>query len=693
MAGGKPIFQGDFVIRRNQLGQRTMTNSDIGETTALGRRARASDMPRSAVVVRAAIAAVGLGALLPLLLLYPPITTPESVTVFLVFTAALVVSDLFFSVRVSPGSHFTIGPTFSFVFFLLAGASGAATLNALATFLVWLVQRVRKRTPQTALFALFEVGQAVLATIGGGFLVQLVIGRPVLVLPVYVKPIASLVFFAIGHVVVSTLLSSIAVYSRSGMADVLEQLWPRTTLWLAISFVVNIPFAIVLRLIAPTLGYILSCLLIFAFLAGISSIVRLNVDLRHGNEELRVLNRIGSMINATLETSELFGILARESNKVLQWDGFFIALGGRDSPSIDIVFLSSAGTEIDHRTIRQGAGLTGKAIATGELVFYEHGRKGQTVDDETAGAGGPRGRSIVIAPMLFGDEVIGAICIQSYRMDIYGPSQFRLLQTMAAQAAIAIRNAQLFQSEEEANRERDEFVSLVTHEIKNPLTSITGYAELAEESIQRQELDSSVESLRVIRDESKKILRLAEDLLDASKMAAGKFSVRFEQVDLREIVDGIARKYARTTTHEIEVSVQTELPPLDGDPIRLSQVVENLVSNAVKYSDGQSRIIITLARADERAVMTVRDFGNGIPPQKQPLIFERFYRVEEDGLAVKGTGLGLFISREIVRMHGGNITVQSTLGEGSLFCVELPIERAASSQDDGIASRRNSDAP
>lgn len=643
--------------------------ANVGESTALGRHRAVAEIPPAAKAVRWGVAMAALAILIPLFAIYPPTV---SVGYFLMFGAAMVASEFFFSVRIGPGSVFSIASTFLFVYFLIAGAIGAASLAAFAYLVTWIIRRLTHRTSLTISFAGFEIGETILSALSGGAAVQFLFSRPAISLPVYVQPITSLVVFALVYLLTSTVLSSIAVLARAGYSEVRNNLWPTTTLWLAISFVTNIPFAIVMKLIAPPVGYVLATLIILSFLAGIASIVRLNAGLRAGNEELKAVNRIGTLINATLDPSQLYRILARETSRVLRWDVFFVAIGTKASNEIELVFLTDTGAEIAQRSIPAGAGLTGKAIQSGELVFYEQGIKEKDVDEDIY-EGRRKPRSIVVAPMRFGEEVLGAVCVQSYKSEVYGPSQFRLLQTIAAQAAIAVRNAQLYKSEEQANRDRDEFVSVVTHEIKNPLTSIRGYSELAQDAIHRHDEKAAVDAIDVIRAEAKKILRLTEDLLEVSKMEAGKFSMKIENVDLASIVARVAEKYERTSSHDIERDIPRDIPIIDGDATRLSQVVENLVSNAVKYSPDGKPIRVSLESGRTEVLLRIRDYGIGIPEDKQQLIFERFFRVEEGSTQVKGTGLGLFITREIVRMHHGSIRVESAVGEGTTFIVELPI--------------------
>jgi signal transduction histidine kinase len=650
------------------------SRTEIGEETALGRKTPVAEMPRAAIAVRWVIAGVGFVTLLALLTAGAP--AAAGMRYLALFVMAIVLADALLLVRIAPGSYLSIAPAFIFVYFVLGGATAAAAAAAAAQILLWLVQRLRDSAWQTAHYAVFNAGQQVLAVLFAGIAVQFAFGIDALSTGITESPVSTIVAFAFVYLVALVLLMSLAVYSLSGFAEVRNNLWPSTALWTAISVAVSVPFAIVNRLLAPAMGgYVRATIFTFAVLAGIAAVVRLNVKLRYGNEELQTINTIGRLMTATLELPEIFGIVARETRNVLFWDTFFIALGGKRAKTIQLVFLSDEGKEISRRKIPAGVGMTGRAISTGDLAHFEHGRdtKRSLASDETF-RGARRPRSVVIAPMKFGEEVLGAICLQSYQTDVYGPPQHRLLQTIAAQAAIAVRNAQLFESEKQAKDERDEFLSLVTHEIKNPLTSIRGYAGIAHATSAAGDVVGTAEALRVIEGESAKILRLTEDLLDASRMTAGRFSVKFEDVDLGGVVMGIVRKYEATTTHRFDCAVPEEFGLVEADPIRLAQVIENLVSNAVKYSQPETTVTISLRSEGGRAFLSIGDKGNGIPPERLAQIFERFYRVEEEGSSVPGTGLGLFISQEIVRMHGGTISVESQPGRGSTFTVELPLK-------------------
>lgn len=221
----------------------------------------------------------------------------------------------------------------------------------------------------------------------------------------------------------------------------------------------------------------------------------------------------------------------------------------------------------------------------------------------------------------------------------------------------------------------EEFLSLVSHEIKNPLTSITGYANFAEDAVKNNDQTMALESLEVVRTEAQRILKLAEDLLDVSCVRAGQFTLQRETVDLAEIVRPIVKRYALMSGRRIDFIAPPSCPPILGDPRRLAQVIENIVSNAVKYSPESTAIRVTMTSDCSKLRVAISNGGAGIPPEKIDALFKRYsrLRMDADGNGRrKGTGLGLFISKQIVDMHGGSIVVTSTNEEGTTFTIELP---------------------
>ncbi len=632
-------------------------------------------MPRRAVAYRWVVGLASLLLLAGLFVSRPPLSTVN----LWKFLLAAVVADALFRIRVRAGSYYSFAPTFTIVYFLLGGGLAAALLEALARILGWIVAQFRRRTAATALYGLFLTGVHVFAALGAAGLVALVLAEPVLFMPVLDLSIhRAIVIFALGYLAVDLVLSSVAVAARMGWQEVGSATWRQAMLWTAISVASSVAFAFILWQLIQEMGFEAAIVFVFLLVAAIATMLRLNVGLRSGNEELQAINRIGQLLSSTLDTTQIFRVLARETRSVLQWDGFFIAAAQPETDTVQLIFMTAEGSEIAQRTIERGAGLTGRAMESGEAIQFER-REGEekSVSVEDTIRGRRRPRSILVAPMMFGEEALGAISVQSFQYDVYGKQQVQLLKTIASQAAIAIRNAELLRREQQAIDERDEFLSLTTHEIKNPLTSVRGYLELAEGSIREGKTDEAIESLQVVRNEAHKIQRFAEDLLEVSRIGGGKFTIQPTETDLAEITSRVVQRYADTSEQHVLLTLEQRLPKVYCDPVRISQAVENLVSNAVKYSPDTGRIEVSLASHGDRVVLSVRDEGIGIPESKIPLVFERFYRVEEAGTTVKGTGLGLFITREIVRMHGGTIRAESREGEGSTFTIELPVRGPA----------------
>lgn len=221
----------------------------------------------------------------------------------------------------------------------------------------------------------------------------------------------------------------------------------------------------------------------------------------------------------------------------------------------------------------------------------------------------------------------------------------------------------------------EQLLSLVSHEIKNPLTSIEGFANFAEDAVKNNDRELALESLQIVRAEAGRILRFAEDLLDASCLRAGEFSITPGQVDLPSIVSRVADQYSAMYGYKIDVCVMSPFPVIAGDSCRLTQVIENLVSNAVKYCGDDEPIRVALEADADFVRMMISNGGMKIPPEKLAILFRPFSRLDNgngNGNVPKGTGLGLFIARQIVEAHGGNIVVTSEEPEGTTFTVALP---------------------
>jgi len=273
----------------------------------------------------------------------------------------------------------------------------------------------------------------------------------------------------------------------------------------------------------------------------------------------------------------------------------------------------------------------------------------------------------------------------------FGPSarftddDARLLGLFGDLAVAAMANAEAFERQrnaveqlERVNRAKSEFVSIVSHEFRTPLTGIQGFSEMMrDEDLSPAEMKEYASD---INKDAQRLTRLINDMLDLSRMEAGRMSLDRQPTDLNAIVsETVERVRPNAPEHQITLELDPSLPPLSGDRDRLTQVVANLLSNAVKYSPTGGPILVRTAPDPGGVHLSVEDHGMGIPAEAIESIWEQYGRVESKQMrGIQGTGLGLPIVRQIVKMHGGRAWAESALGRGSVFHVVLPL--APSSQ-------------
>jgi signal transduction histidine kinase len=265
------------------------------------------------------------------------------------------------------------------------------------------------------------------------------------------------------------------------------------------------------------------------------------------------------------------------------------------------------------------------------------------------------------------------------------PAVLAVLRDITERKRLELERAALLEEQlaraqaEQALRERDEFMALASHELKTPLSTLSATSQLLKRQLARQgqlQVDQLQRALDLVNEQSRRLARLIEHLLDVSSINSGKMVLAFQRVDLRQLIEEVVESCQLTTSRH---TIALDGPPaLEAtvDPIRIEQVVTNLLDNAIKYSPDGGAIAVDLWSPEpERAAFSVRDHGLGIPADRRERLFERFYRAHPDG-TVSGLGLGLFISQHIVDLHDGRITIESPDDGGARFTVELPIVRA-----------------
>jgi signal transduction histidine kinase len=286
-------------------------------------------------------------------------------------------------------------------------------------------------------------------------------------------------------------------------------------------------------------------------------------------------------------------------------------------------------------------------------------------------------RDFLGLPLKAGDDVLGVLVFGRFGGPPYTPDQIRLAEFIAAQTAQLVENHHLvervakLEAERWLRRMQDDFITTISHELRTPIGFIKGYATtLLREDIKWDD-NSRHEFLTIIDEEADRLHNLIEDLLDSSRLKAGTMFMQLQPVRidmmLREIV-------VRSTTRYASLSVQLRADHdvvVMADPTRITQVFDNLLSNAVKYAPG-SEVVISLKNSADTCLISVEDHGPGIAQEHLGHLFERFYRVPETRIANHGTGLGLYICKEIIHGHGGEISVSSEVSKGTTFIITLP---------------------
>ncbi len=429
---------------------------------------------------------------------------------------------------------------------------------------------------------------------------------------------------------------------------------------------------------------------------GVLLFVSRRVDDGFGERDLPKAEVLGSQAVVAIENAQLYGAQRQRLDEMAALFEFMRAVSNAMSPSA----IADQLLEIVKR--RPGfsrARVSLRDRETGVLWFAAtdgppagSGRRETPLSSDlarkalTAGvsmrseSGHARPRPRLAVPLTLQDRVVGVVDLEGVGGGRYSEADQELVVSLANQAALAIENLQLVEEARKlaALREIDRFktdlLSVVSHELKTPLSSIKGYSTLLLHNEQKLRREERREYLQTIDEESDRLKELIDNLLDMSRLNAGVLRVERQPVDLEPVArQALARAAALTQQHNLEFDWQVEQLVL-ADPRRISQVVSNLIDNAIKYSPDGGTIEVSAQRTATDLVISIADEGVGIPAWHTERVFERFHRVEgELSRRVGGTGLGLAICRGLVEAHGGRIWVESEANKGSRFSFTLPL--------------------
>jgi PAS domain S-box-containing protein len=295
--------------------------------------------------------------------------------------------------------------------------------------------------------------------------------------------------------------------------------------------------------------------------------------------------------------------------------------------------------------------------------------------------------SYMVVPLLLHGATRGVLVLAITGSGrVYDEADLALAQELARRAVVAIEQARLYSAEqraraeaEQAVRARDVFISVAAHELRTPLTALLGQVQLLQRRAARENhlIPRDQQTIETVAAQARRLDTLVLAMLDVARIEQGQLRLDLATLDLRELARRVVAEVQPTLErHTIGYAAPDAPAPVRGDALRLEQVVQNLLGNAVKYSPGGGQIHLRLELLGDEVAFSVRDEGMGIPAGALPSLFERFFRAENvDNRKISGLGIGLYVVREIVARHGGAIDVQSTEGQGSTFTIRLPLAR------------------
>lgn len=407
-------------------------------------------------------------------------------------------------------------------------------------------------------------------------------------------------------------------------------------------------------------------------------------------EQLEALSEVGGLVSSSLVLDEVLSNIIMNAVRFSGCDGgsimeyveqersFSVRSAYASSPEL-LAKLRRIRVDLETTLVGRSA-LEGHPIAVADLGVVDLDPHLQLLYDDGW-------RSMIAVPVLRGEKIIGALVVRRRTTGEFSAETIEFLETFAGQSALAVWNAQLFRELETKTAElqvvsqhKSEFLASMSHELRTPLNAVIGFSEVLLERMFGELNDRQDEYLHDILSSGKHLLQLLNDILDLSKVEAGRMELEPSAFPLRGALEyAISMVRERASAHGIDVGLEVdpELDTLDSDELRFKQVLLNLLSNAVKFTPDGGHVRVAARRDGDLVAITVTDDGVGIPPEDRERIFESFQQGRRGAQSEEGTGLGLTLCRRIVALLGGTMWLETELGAGSTFGFSVPIDIAA----------------
>ncbi len=394
-------------------------------------------------------------------------------------------------------------------------------------------------------------------------------------------------------------------------------------------------------------------------------------------QELSLFQRIDQQLNKSLDLNRVLSLALDWSLTHTGAQGGSIGLIERSeetgAPTLKLL-IHKGSHELTADTLVPATHPTlSQVLQTKKSIFSANVKAEQAID-------GFRAAEQLAVPILREGQIIGLITLESEHRGAIDAEDVAFVERLADRTAVALENSRLYEQIKAANKAKSEFISLVTHELRLPMTTIKGYTDLMLSGMGGELNDQQKQFLEVIRRNLERMSRLIGDLADINRIEAGKMKFEnkafFIQDVVADVVEGMQKAIA-SRQQNLTVNVPDSLPAVYADPARINQVISNLLSNAHKYTSEHGSIRVSAELNGSCVRIAVTDNGLGISAEDQKRLFTQFFRADtREVRAQQGWGLGLSIVKKIVEAQGGEITFTSELGKGSQFAFTLPLAKA-----------------
>ena len=418
-------------------------------------------------------------------------------------------------------------------------------------------------------------------------------------------------------------------------------------------------------------------------------------------EELSMMQRIDRELNTSLDYDRVMNLTLDWALRMTETEvGLVAVVVETEDSGRGLRFLASRGYPEEQVAGYEGKlwpldqGIIGRVVRTGVPELID-----DVASDSDYAPVAPDMAAQLTVPIRWKEQIIGVIALECSQQDSLSLEALELVIRLADHAAIAIENARLFGQLRQANAAKTEFISFVSHELKQPMTSIKGYTDLLVKGAAGELTDAQRGFLETVLSNADRMNKLVSDLLDISRIESGRMRLEFADVSIGQVIEDALRTIRRqieSKKQTLGVSVPPDLPTVWGDRDRFVQILTNLVSNAHKYTPEGGGIIVRAqpwvdgqqAEGNGAFVLcSVSDTGIGIKPEDQDRLFTKYFRADDPAVhSVAGTGLGLIITKSLVELHGGELWFESEWGKGTTFSFTIPVleqEMQADQSPDG----------